>query len=130
MNNIFAESKDILSSSESTLERVADKMLGGSKTSLEELNAPIEKKKDSNPFSSGFDKDHPMPTYDQLRNAGFCSEDAKKILYNTNHIYSSKELYHCFYESPDPVKAYKDMMSEKAKLQIEKTEDFLRRNGV
>ena len=130
MSNLFKETTEVLSSAVSALEHAADKMLGGSETSPAELNVPIDENQDSNPFSSGFDKDHPMPTYDQLRNAGFCSEDAKKILYNTNHIYSSKELYHCFYESPDPVKAYKDMMSEKAKLQIEKTEDFLRRNGV
>ena len=79
MSNLFTETKEGLLSSVSALENAADKVLDGDDISpLEELNAPIEEKKDCNSFSSGFDKEHPMPTYDQLRNAGFSSEAAKK----------------------------------------------------
>ena len=101
-------------------------MLGGSETSPAELNVPIDEKKNSNPFSSGFDKEHPMPTYDQLRNAGFSDHLAKSILYGESHTYSQKELYHCLYESNDPVKASNEMMDAKVKASIAKTDELIK----
>lgn len=68
----------------------------------------------NNPFSSGFDSEHPMPSYEQLRNAGFCDEVAHSITDGILcHPYSQKELFHVLYESDDPVEAYNDMMKEK-----------------
>lgn len=66
------------------------------------------------PFDSGFDEDHPMPTYEELLNAGFSDEVAVNILYGGSHCYSQRELYHCFYESDDPLKAYNEMVEAKA----------------
>ena len=80
-------------------------------------------------FESGFDLEHPMPNFEQLKNMGFSTTMANKILYNTSHVYSQRELYQCLYESDDPVKAYNEMMSKKAKAQIDKTEEFLRNHG-
>ena len=126
MSNLFKETKEVLSSAVSALEHAADKMLGGSETSPAELNVPIDEKKDSNPFSSGFDKDNPMPTYDQLRNAGFSDHLAKSILYGESHTYSQKELFHCLYESDDPVKAYNEMMDAKVKKHLEKSDELIK----
>ena len=126
MSNLFTETKEVLTSAASALEKVADKVLGNGESSSVELNAPIEEKRKENPFSSGFDKDHPMPTYDQLRNAGFSDHLAKSILYGESHTYSQKELYHCLYESKDPVKAYNDMMDAKVKAHIAKSDELIK----
>lgn len=74
------------------------------------------------PFDSGFDEDHPMPTYDQLRNAGFSDYLANSILSGNSHTYSQRELFHCLYESNDPVKAYNEMMEAKIQDTIAKTD--------
>lgn len=79
----------------------------------------------SNPFDSGFDADHPMPTYDQLRNAGFSDYLARNILSGDSHTYSQKELFHCLYESDDPLKAYNEMMDAKVQGAIEKADKLI-----
>ena len=60
----------------------------------------------SNPYASGFDEEHPLPTYKELRNAGFSDFEANKIIYGTYTIYSEKELFECLYGSDDPKAAY------------------------
>lgn len=75
---------------------------------LSSLNQPIE-----SPYSSGFDDEHPMPSYKELRNAGFTDFEAKKILYGTHEIYSDKELFECLYGSDNPKEAYDAMIREK-----------------
>lgn len=65
------------------------------------------------PYESGFDAEHPLPTYEQLRNAGFTNNEARIIRYGHNANYSQKELYKVLYESDDPVKAYRKMIKEK-----------------
>ena len=77
------------------------------------------------PFDSGFDAEHPMPTYDQLRNAGFSDYLAHQITGGLSHSYSQRELFHCLYESEDPVKAYNEMMDEKVKDSIAKTDKLI-----
>lgn len=77
------------------------------------------------PFDSGFDAEHPMPTYDQLRNAGFSDYLAHNITNGLSHCYSERELYHCFYESDDPLKAYNEMMEAKVHDSIEKTDKLI-----
>ena len=67
----------------------------------------------NSPFDSGFDAEHPFPTYEQLRNAGFSSEVAHNMIDGLDHAYSQKELYHVLYESDDPLTAYNEMMDEK-----------------
>lgn len=84
------------------------------------------RKSETSPFESGFDAEHPMPTYDQLRNAGFSAHLAKSILYGESHTYSQKELFHCLYESDNPVKAYNEMMDAKIKASIAKTDELIR----
>ena len=84
------------------------------------------RKSETSPFESGFDAEHPMPTYDQLRNAGFSDYLAKSILYGESHTYSQKELFHCLYESDDPVKAYNEMMDAKVKASIAKTDELIK----
>lgn len=88
---------------------------------LESLNKPID-----NPYSSGFDKDHPMPTYDDLRNAGFSDYLANQILYGT-HSYSDKELFNVLY-SPNPKEAYDNMMKEKVDKHLKECEELLDAN--
>ena len=79
-----------------------------------------------NPFSSGFDTQHPFPTYEQLRNAGFSDFIANSITDGGTHTYSQKELYHVLYESEDPVQAYNDMMDIKAQHAIDKTDRLIK----
>lgn len=86
----------------------------------------IFRKSETSPFESGFDAEHPMPTYDQLRNAGFSDYLAKSILYKDTHTYSQKELFHCLYESDDPVKAYNEMMDAKIKASSARTDELIR----
>lgn len=75
-------------------------------------------------FESGFDAEHPFPTYEQLRNAGFDDKIANRILSHTSPNYSQKELFHCFYESDDPLKAYNEMMSKKVQAHFDKTQQL------
>lgn len=77
------------------------------------------------PFDSGFDAEHPMPTYDQLRNAGFSDYLANQITHGLTHSYSQRELFHCLYESDDPVSAYNEMMDAKAQDAIAKTDKLI-----
>ena len=77
------------------------------------------------PFDSGFDAEHPMPTYAQLRNAGFSDYLAHHISGGLSHAYSQKELFHCLYESEDPVKAYNEMMDAKARDAMAKTDKLI-----
>ncbi len=79
-----------------------------------------------NPFRSGFDDEHPMPSYDELRNAGFSDHVANNILYGDSHVYSEKELFQCLYGSEDPLQAYNDMMEEKVRQEIDKTEKIIK----
>lgn len=74
----------------------------------------------SNPFSSGFDEEHPMPSYEELLNAGFPKEAANYILYSPTHTFSQRELFHCLYESDNPFEAYKDLVNEKVDEFIDK----------
>lgn len=94
-----------------------------SEVNLSSIDEPIE-----NPYSSGFDKDHPMPTYDQLRNAGFSDYLANQILYGT-HVYSDKELFNALY-SPDPVAAYNDMVHAKIEQRQEKYTELNKEIGI
>ena len=87
--------------------------------SLTTLNKPID-----NPYESGFDEEHPMPTYDQLRNAGFSDYLANQILHG-KHSYSDKELFNVLY-SPDPVEAYNQMMKAKVDKHIAETDELLK----
>ena len=60
------------------------------------------------------DIDNPMPTYKELRDAGFNDEEAKNILDESIvHPYSKWELFLCLYESDDPVKTYKELLESK-----------------
>ena len=62
------------------------------------------------------DIDNPMPTYKELRDAGFSDEEAKNILDESIvHPYSRWELFLCLYESDDPVKTYKELLESKNK---------------
>lgn len=85
---------------------------------LSSLDEPVE-----SPYSSGFDKDHPMPTYSQLRDAGFSDHLANQILYGT-HSYSDKELFQALY-SPHPVDAYNRMVEAKAEQMMKRLDDRL-----
>lgn len=80
----------------------------------------------NDPFSSGFDSEHPMPSYEQLRNAGFSHHVADNIVYGTSHSYSQKELFHVLYESDNPLDAYNDMMKEKADALNESTDALIK----
>ena len=86
---------------------------------LDSLNKPVE-----NPYESGFDKDHPKPTYDQLRNAGFSDYLANQILHG-KHSYSDKELFNVLY-SPNPVEAYNKMIKTKVDKFISETDELLK----
>lgn len=97
--------------------------------------APIDKKTSSvasvepeiivgrfreSPYESGFDAKHPLPTYEQLRNAGFTNNEARIIRYGYNANYSQKELYKVLYESDDPVKAYRKMIKKKVEQLLDR----------
>lgn len=77
------------------------------------------------PFDSGFDAEHPMPSFEQLRNAGFSDYIAHSILDGGTHSYSEKELFQCLYGSDDPVKAYNEMMEAKVNLALDKSESII-----
>lgn len=98
----------------SSVTNMDDDVLGG-----------VFSQRDLSPFDSGFDADHPMPTYDQLRNAGFSDYLAHNITSALSHSYSERELYHCFYESDDPLKAYNEMMEAKVHDSIAKTDKLI-----
>lgn len=74
------------------------------------------------PFSSGFDAEHPMLSYEELRNAGFSDYLAHNIAEGLSHSYSDKELFHVLYESDDPVAAYNEMMEDKAQVALDKAD--------
>lgn len=101
-------------------------------SSFSSINSPDEdvlggviNHKGLSPFDSGFDAEHPMPTYDQLRNAGFSDYLAHQISGGLSHSYSQRELFHCLYESEDPVEAYNEMMDAKARDSIAKTDKLI-----
>lgn len=73
----------------------------------------------------GFDAEHPMPTYDQLRNGDFSDYLAHNITSGLSHSYSESKLCHCFYESDDPLKAYNEMMEAKVRDSIAKTDKLI-----
>lgn len=77
------------------------------------------------PFSSGFDVEHPFPTYEELRNAGFSDHLARSISEGGVHSYSDKELFHVIYESEDPVAAYNEMMEAKARHAMDKADELI-----
>lgn len=77
------------------------------------------------PFSSGFDADHPLPSYEELRNAGFSDYLARNISEGGCHSYSDRELFHVLYESEDPVAAYNEMMDAKAQHAIDKADALI-----
>ena len=91
----------------------------------EDMLGSVFNHKRSSPFASGFDAEHPMPTYDQLRNAGFSDYLAHQITGGLSHCYSQRELYHCLYESEDPVKAYNEMMEDRVQKTIAKTDKLI-----
>ena len=78
-----------------------------------------------NPFSSGFDAEHPLPSYEELRNAGFSDYLARNISEGGCHSYSDKELFHVLYESEDPVAAYNEMMDAKAQHAMDKADALI-----
>lgn len=78
-----------------------------------------------NPYSSGFDEEHPHLTYDELRNAGFSDHIARSISSGGEHSYSEKELFHVLYECKDPVQAYDEMMSAKVEDAIARTDELI-----
>lgn len=77
------------------------------------------------PFSSGFDAEHPMLSYEELRNAGFSDYLAHNIAEGLSHSYSDKELFHVLYESDDPVAAYNEMVEDKAQVALDKTDALI-----
>lgn len=79
----------------------------------------------SSMFSSGFDDDHPFPSYEELRNAGFSDYLARNITDGGCHSYSNEELFRVLYESKDPVTAYNDMMETKAHDALAKADDLI-----
>lgn len=79
----------------------------------------------SNPYASGFDEEHPLPTYKELRNAGFSDFEANKIIYGTYTIYSEKELFECLYGSDDPKAAYDAMIREKIAEHLNRTDRLI-----
>lgn len=78
-----------------------------------------------NPFRSGFDAEHPIPSYEELRNAGFSEYLAHNISEGGCHSYSDRELFHVLYESEDPVSAYNEMMETKALHAIDKADALI-----
>ncbi len=91
----------------------------------EDMLGSVFNHKRLSPYDSGFDAEHPMPTYDQLRNAGFSDYLAHQITGGLSHCYSQRELFHCLYESEDPVKAYNEMMDGKVQDSIAKTDKLI-----
>lgn len=81
----------------------------------------------SSPYDSGFDDEHPIPSYKELRNAGFTDFEAKKIIYGDHEMYSDKELYECLYESDDPKASYDAMIKEKTDEMFRKIDDRIAR---
>lgn len=80
----------------------------------------------SNPFDSGFDAEHPFPTYEQLRNAGFSDYLADRIVNGDSHSYSQRELFQCFYESDDdPLTAYNNMMHVKMEKSLAESDELI-----
>lgn len=79
----------------------------------------------NDPYSSGFDSEHPVPSYEQLRNAGFSENIAHRIAEGGSHSYSQKELFHVLYECDDPVQAYDEMMAVKANAVIASTDKLI-----
>lgn len=77
------------------------------------------------PFSSGFDDEHPLPSYEELRNAGFSDYLAKHISEGGCHSYSDREFFHVLYESDDPVSAYNEMMDAKAQHAMDKADALI-----
>ena len=77
------------------------------------------------PFSSGFDAEHPMPTNEELRNAGFSDYLAHNISEGLSHSYSDNELFHVLYESDDPVAAYNEMVEDKAQVALDKADALI-----
>lgn len=82
--------------------------------------------KRKSPFESRFDAEHPFPTYEQLRNAGFSPHVAKNICYGITHSYSQRELFECLYNSKNPVEAYNKMMKAKVDKAIAKTDELIK----
>ena len=118
------EEKGLITPKENLVSEINESIAGGE--AKDGVQESIFKKGSSNPYESGFDAEHPMPTYDQLRNAGFSEYLANNILYGESHTYSQKELFHCLYESDDPVKAYNEMMDAKVKASIAKTDELIK----
>lgn len=81
----------------------------------------------SSPYDSGFDDEHPIPSYKELRNAGFTDFEAKKIIYGDHEMYSDKELYECLYESDDPKASYDAMIKEKTDEMFRKIDERIAR---
>lgn len=78
----------------------------------------------ADPYASGFDEEHPKPTYQQLRNAGFSKFEANQILYGPHDSYSEKELFECLY-SDHPKEAYDAMMRRKTDEMLERIDRTL-----
>lgn len=78
-----------------------------------------------NPFSSGFDVEHPLPLYEELRNAGFSDYLARHISEGGCHSYSDRELFHVLYESEDSAAAYNEMMDAKAQHTIDRADALI-----
>lgn len=78
----------------------------------------------SSPYSSGFDEEHPMPTYDELRNAGFSDYLSNQILYGVEHCYSQRELYNALY-SDNPLEAYNEMMDGKVNDALNRSDKLI-----
>lgn len=72
---------------------------------------------DTRDFSSGFDAEHPVPSYGELIDMGFDSNDALTIVHRDplHHRvpYSDRELFKVLYESDNPVQEYKEMIQSK-----------------
>lgn len=94
-------------------------------TDSENLFIPDDKVGASaDPYASGFDEDHPKPTYQELRNAGFTKFEANQILYGPHDSYSEKELFECLY-SENPKEAYDAMMRQKTDELLERIDRTL-----
>lgn len=76
-------------------------------------------------LGSVFDDEHPLPSYEELRNAGFSDYLARSITDGGCHSYSDEELFHVLYESEDPVSAYNEMMETKAHDALAKADDLI-----
>lgn len=78
-----------------------------------------------NPLGSVFDDEHPFPSYEELRNAGFSEHLARNITNGGCHSYTNEELFHVLYESEDPVAAYNEMMDIKAHIALDKADELI-----